>query len=178
MLALLATIASAIASSMAFFRAVESCAILAEALRARSSLSRVELGVRTLVAIGRLSALRRKISSDFALEGPWDGVHVASVGDGNVRTGLTGQLRGSQLGAHSSRTQLALPVADRLHVRGQLTHRTQQSWPLTIGKIESVNVGEQQQPVGLHRSGKKCAQLIVVAEGSHQLADRDAVILV
>src|SRR4029077_4594021 len=147
MLSALAAIASAIASRMAFFSAVASCAIRAAALCPRRSLSRVELGVRTLVAIGSLSALRRKISSDLALEGPRDSVRVASVGDGDVGASFAGQLGGAQLGAHASGAQLALAIADGFHGRGQFAHRTQQARLLAVGKVESVDIGEQQQPV-------------------------------
>src|SRR6476469_2557381 len=119
--------ASAIATSRAFLSAVVSCAIRVAALCARSSLSRVELGVRTLVAIGRLSFLRGEISPDLALEGPRNGVGVAPVGDGDAGAGFAGQLGRAQLGAHTSRTQLALAVADGFHGRGQFADRAQQA---------------------------------------------------
>src|ERR1700687_3756052 len=146
MLRALADIASAIASRRAFFSAVVSCAIRAVALCARRSLSRVEVGVRTLVAIGRLSALRRKISSDLTLEGPRNSMRMASIRDSNVRAGFTSQLGGAQLGAHASRAQLALAIADGFHGRGQLAHGTQEARALAVGKIESVDISEQQQP--------------------------------
>src|SRR6185369_9127900 len=163
--AALVAMASAIATNRAFLSAVVSCAIRVAALCARSSLSRVEQGVRRLVAIGRLSFLRRKISSNLAFEGPRNGVGMAPVGNGDAGAGFAGQLGGAQLGAHAARAQLALAVAHGFHGRGQLADRTQQARAFAIGKVEAIDVSEQKQPVGLDRGGQQGAQFIVVAEG-------------
>src|SRR5712692_2137562 len=175
---MIATIASAIANRRSFFWAVVSCARCDAASRARKSLSRVEIDVLRLVAMGRLSAFRREVGSNPALESQRNGLGVASVGDGHARPGFAGQLGRAQLGTHATRAQLALAIAEGCQLRGELAHRAQQSRLLAVGSVEAVYVGEQEQPVGLDCSCEQGAQFVVVTEGAYQFAHRDTVVLI
>ena len=47
-----------------------------------------------------------------------------------------------------------------------------------IGNQESVNIGQQQQPVGFDGRGQQRTQFVVVAEGAFQFAYRDAVVFI
>src|SRR6266849_1821080 len=171
-------IASAIATSMEFFCALVSCARCTAASRARKSLPRVEVGVLRLVAIRRLPALWREIGPDLALECPRNSLGMASIGDSDAGTSFAGHLGCAQLGAHASRSQFALALAQGFHVRCELAHCAQQARTLSIGDEEAVHIGKQKQPVGLDRLGQQGAELIVVSEGSYQFAHRNAVVLV
>ena len=74
---------------------------------------------------------------------------------------------------------LPLPVAEIFHGRSQLAHGAHELRRFTaVGNVETIDVGEEEQPIGLHGGGEQRTEFVVVAEGAHQFADRDAVIFV
>src|SRR5216684_2174600 len=179
------SMASAIRSSNRFFSSVESCASNADAARARSSFSRVDDAIAaTLTILGQPLLLcfcfcfRRKISSDLARSGLGDGVGIAAVDNCHADSGVAGHLCGAQFRTHSAAAQLAVAIAQSFHLRSELANSSQHSRTLSIGNIEAIHIGEQQQPIGFDRSCEERAQFVVIAEGAFQFADGNTVILI
>src|SRR5882762_7342189 len=132
------------ASSRAFFCAVESSATRAAAARARSSRSRVESPELSAVAISAPDSLRRKIGSDPTLDGSLNGVRMTPIHDRHMDPRRTRRLGRPQLGAHPPGPQLALAVAEVFHRGRKRAHDAQKLWSLaTIRHVETIHVGQK-----------------------------------
>src|ERR1700686_1100658 len=175
-----ASIALAIASSNAFFSSVDSNASLRDAARARSNLSCVERAVVRVAAIRSLFILvRRKIRADLAFQAQCDRPRMPPVHNSDVDSALARQFSGAQFGNHAAATQRTLAVALGFQRRRQLSYHPLQTRLLAaVGNQESIDIGQQQQPVRFDGPGQQRTQLIIVAERAFQFAHRDTVIFV
>src|ERR1700733_4645830 len=175
-----ASIASAIDNSNAFFSVVDNEASLSDAARARSNFSCVEAAVMGVAAIELLpDSLRRKIRSKLAFQPQCDRLGMPPIHDRHVNSALAREFGGTQLRNHAAAAQRTLAVALCFERRSKLANHTLQAWlPAAIRKQESVYIGQQQEPVGFHRTRQQRTQFVIVAEGALQLAHRHAVVLV
>src|SRR5437763_22313 len=165
-------------SSSSFFSAVESCASNTDAARARSNFSRVEIAMVAVPDMSSSLALGWEVSTNFSRNCLCDSLRIASIHDSDPDAGITGHFCCSQLRAHASTSELAVTTAHRFHCEGQLAYGPNQLRALPIWSVEAINVGEQQQPVCIDRSGEECTQFVVVAECAFQFPHRYTVVFV
>ena len=104
---------------------------------------------------------------------------MPSIDDGHVNSSFACQLGRAKLGDHSTAAKRTLAIALGLERGSQFTNHSLQPWLLAaVGNKESVDVGEQQQPVRLYGCREQGTEFVVIAEGSFELANRDAVVLI
>jgi len=104
---------------------------------------------------------------------------MAPIDNGDMDAGFAGQFGGAQLREHASASQRTGTVALRFE-RGRdvADYAPKVRFFVTVGSHESINIGEEQEPIGVDRGGEQRAEFIVVAEGAFEFADGDTVILV
>src|SRR5581483_10880209 len=104
---------------------------------------------------------------------------MAAVDDGDVDSCFTGKLGGAKLRDHSATAERALAVAFGFQFGSELAdHALNLRLFAAVGNHESVNVGEQEKPVGFDGGRKKGTEFIVVTEGTFDLTNGDAVVFV
>src|ERR1035437_9291371 len=98
--------------------------------------------------------LWREISSDFAFHAQRDRLGMPPIHDGDVDSALARQFGGAQFGNHAAASLRTLAVALRLERGSELANHPLQARLLAaVGNQESIDVGQQQQPVGFDGRG-------------------------
>src|SRR5215470_9226363 len=104
---------------------------------------------------------------------------MASVDDGHVDASFAGAAGGTKFRTHASGTEFPCALAKVFHGGRQFGHGAYElRRSATVRDVKAVDIGKQQEPVGLDGGREQRAEFVVVAEGADQFSDRDAVVLV
>src|SRR5579871_1304069 len=109
--------------------------------------------------------MRRKVGADPARNSHRDRLRMAAVDDGDMDPAFAGEFCGAEFRNHTTTAEFALAAALSFQRWSQFAdHSLQARLFAAVRNEESVDVGEEQQPICLYCSGEQGTEFVVIAE--------------